>query len=436
MVKEKNSGDEQVIEASTAADEVKTENVDTSGETRGVRTATRNKKSTKKSVPKVRKAKSPKRKVKTKNTGASPRQQKPFPSSSFEEALIIPEAIQKHASGQKVRRLTLFDQMDRSPASSMSRQWITNASRYGLIIGSHGSEYLELTPEGDIATNAEAGPRERAAARFRLAISQFPAFKAVYESQLGNRLPAGPVLEDILRDSGVPEEYLSECAQTFVVNAKFVGVLKLLAGAERIIQIEHALEDLPRTSRDDYSSLASSNRPDGFNERKSATEVDFDKTCFYISPIGEEDTENRKHADLFLGSIVEPALEEFGLSVVRADRISKPGMITSQILEYILKAKLVVADLSFHNPNVFYELALRHICRLPTVQVIRYMDPIPFDLDQYRTIQIDTTDIYSLVPKLEVYKAEIATQVRAALANPDSVDNPVSTYYPNLKVTF
>jgi hypothetical protein len=111
-------------------------------------------------------------------------------------------------------------------------------------------------------------------------------------------------------------------------------------------------------------------------------------------------------------------------------------MITAQILEYILKSKLVVADLSFHNPNVFYELSLRHVCRLPTVQVIRKCDKIPFDLDQVRTIQIDTSSIYTMVPNLQTYKAEVATQARAVLKNPDSVDNPISTYYSSLKVIF
>src|SRR5690606_32508839 len=142
---------------------------------------------------------------------------------------------------------------------------------------------------------------------------------------------------------------------------------------------------------------------------RSAT---WDTTCFYITPIGDDGTEHRQHADLFLRHIVEPALEEFGFRVVRADHTGKPGMITSQVIEHIIRAKLVVADLSFHIPNVFYELALRHATRRPTVQIIRRVDKIPFDIDQYRTIQIDTTSIYTLVPQLEIYRAEIANQVR------------------------
>jgi len=55
---------------------------------------------------------------------------------------------------------------------------------------------------------------------------------------------------------------------------------------------------------------------------------------------------------MFLSSLIEPALSGFGLEVVRADRISQPGMITSQVLEHVLRSKVVIVDLSFHNPNV------------------------------------------------------------------------------------
>ena len=135
------------------------------------------------------------------------------------------------------------------------------------------------------------------------------------------------------------------------------------------------------------------------------------------------------HSDLFLGSIVEPALEEFGLKVVRGDRIEDTGMITRQEVQYVMRARLVIADLSFHNPNVFYELALRHASGLPTVQIIRSCDQVPFDVGQMRTVRIDTTSIYTLVPQLEVYRAEIANQVRRALENSEVADNPYTAFY-------
>lgn len=62
----------------------------------------------------------------------------------------------------------------------------------------------------------------------------------------------------------------------------------------------------------------------------------------------------------------------------------------------------------------------------PVVQLMRAADKIPFDVNQVRTVIIDTTDIYSLVPKLELYKNELSGQVRRALENPDDVDTPIS----------
>jgi len=362
-----------------------------------------------------------------------------FPASSFEEALTIPNAIQKHASGQKVRRLTLFDKIGKSPDSGLSRMLITNASKYGLIKGSYHAEYLELTSDGKLATNVDASPKERLAARFKLAIDKIPPFKELYESQKGNRLPDVSILEDLAKEKGVPPEDAKECVEMFIVNAKYLGLLKLIAGAERIIPIEQVLEELPlETPKQEFKETTTGETVEEkvTTEKPAIKEHDWDSTCFYISPIGDEGSDHRSHADLFLGSIVEPTLEEFRLKVVRADKIGKPGMITAQIIEYILRSKLVIADLSYHNPNVFYELSLRHVCRLPTVQIIRKCDKIPFDLDQFRTIQIDTTSIFTMVPNLQTYKAEIATQARMALKDPDSVDNPLSTYYPNLKVTF
>ena len=113
--------------------------------------------------------------------------------------------------------------------------------------------------------------------------------------------------------------------------------------------------------------------------------------------------------------------------------IGQPGMITSQVLEHILRSKLVIADLSYHNPNVFYEMALRHATKLPIIQICRKSDRLPFDVNQVRTIAIDTTDIYTLIPKLETYRSEIASIVRAALEGQGS-SNPMSVFFPGITV--
>lgn len=149
---------------------------------------------------------------------------------------------------------------------------------------------------------------------------------------------------------------------------------------------------------------------------------------FYITPIGAENSEERKHSDMLLECVVSPVLEEFGLKVVRADQIDKPGIITNQILDYITKSKMVVADLSFHNPNVFYELAVRHMKGLPAIHLSRKVDNIPFDISGFRTIILDTADIYSFVPQLETYKSQISSQLRNLLEANGEADNPISVY--------
>jgi hypothetical protein len=161
-----------------------------------------------------------------------------------------------------------------------------------------------------------------------------------------------------------------------------------------------------------------------------AEAADLSDVCFLITPIGGEGTDQRKHADLVLGSLLEPALDTVKLRLVRADRIAKPGMITAQVIDHIVRSPLVIADLSFGNANVYYELALRHACRRPVVQIIRSSDHLPFDVGQFRTIVMDMTDLFSLVPQMDSYRAEIARQCRAALDEAGPFDSPLSVFYP------
>lgn len=369
--------------------------------------------------------------------GKRTRQSRPFPAASFEESLELAQAIHRLSGGKSIRRLTLFDELGKAPESGPSRQLITNSNKYGLTKGGYAAEYIELTEDGALASSDEAPPRERTRAQIKCALEMIPIFKALYEKFVGNKLPAKQVLIDAAKDESLSAELGEEATDIFIVNLRFIGLLRTLSGADRIVTIDHLLDTLPPTAEAQSTSV-DLEPPTAVGKIHSLTTVDastFDNICFYITPIGDDGTEVRKHADLFLGSIVEPAVEPFKLKVVRADKIDKPGMITKQIIDHLVNAKLVIADLSYHNPNVFYELAIRHAMRLPTVQIIRKQDRIPFDVGQARTIQIDCSDIYSFVPKIESYRAEIASLVRRALEDPDTTDNPLSTFYPAMKAT-
>ncbi|WP_250514735.1 hypothetical protein [Caballeronia sp. INDeC2] len=370
----------------------------------------------------------------------SARASRPFPACPFEEAVLFAKQMYEFGAGRPVRKITLFDHIGKSPDSGPSRQLITNSGKYGLTKGGYQAEILELTPEGTKVVDIDQPQRERAKARIFLALENIPVFKKLYEGFVGSKLPPKAALIDVVKTQGVSDDLADEAVETFTVNLRDVGLLQSLAGAERIITIDHYLDSLPQASVTPPMRV-NTGEEGGFTKRAepsgmlvTSDHARYDTACFYISPIGSAGSDERKHSDLMLGSIVEPALEGFGLTVVRADQIDKPGTITRQIFDYLLRSRLVVVDLSFHNPNVFYELAVRHAARLPVVQIIRASDRIPFDVNQMRTIAIDTTDIYSLVPQLQSYVAQVASHVRRALQDPDAADNPLATFYPGFRV--
>lgn len=111
-----------------------------------------------------------------------------------------------------------------------------------------------------------------------------------------------------------------------------------------------------------------------------------DKLCFVLSPIGKARSEDRARADGVLNEIIRPAIEPLGFRVVRADEDTSPGIVTERMIEKILEADLVVADLSGHNPNVMYEVAVRHAYGGAIVQMIEESQPLPFDIKDFNTI--------------------------------------------------
>jgi len=156
--------------------------------------------------------------------------------------------------------------------------------------------------------------------------------------------------------------------------------------------------------------------------KESKIDEKTEKVAFVISPIGDEKTPTRKRSDQILKYIIEPIAIELGFKPIRADKITKPGIITTQIIEHILNDPLVIADLTDHNPNVMYELALRHAIKKPTVQLIAENQLLPFDVSGNRTIKLDHTDLDSV----NIAKDELKKQIQEVMKNPDLVDSPIS----------
>ncbi|MFO0882763.1 MAG: hypothetical protein U0894_01005 [Pirellulales bacterium] len=98
-------------------------------------------------------------------------------------------------------------------------------------------------------------------------------------------------------------------------------------------------------------------------------------------------------------------------------------MITSQVIQHIVEDQLVIADLTGSNPNVFYELAIRHAIRKPLVQLIQKGEKIPFDVAGMRTIPVDHKDLDSV----DEARVEIEKQIRSTEnRSPDEIDSPIT----------
>lgn len=91
------------------------------------------------------------------------------------------------------------------------------------------------------------------------------------------------------------------------------------------------------------------------------------KKCFLIAPLGAENSEVRKRTETIWEFLVEPVCGQLQYEAVRADLMAGTGLITQDIIRMLFDAELVVADITNANPNVMYELGLRHSSGKPVI---------------------------------------------------------------------
>ncbi len=84
--------------------------------------------------------------------------------------------------------------------------------------------------------------------------------------------------------------------------------------------------------------------------------------------------------------VIQPISEEFGIQSIRADEAYGPGIIVADIARQIAEAKLVVAEITPANPNVYYEVGYAHALNKPTILIAEKGTDLPFDVSPFRVL--------------------------------------------------
>jgi hypothetical protein len=350
-----------------------------------------------------------------------------LPRKTLEEAIKLADAIHSSFAGQATPWNDLANALGIGGQTNATKYLFWSAVAYGVVNKEEGNSFSLAEIGRKILAPLYEGEDREGKIKALLTPNVLSKFYTDYN---GHPLPSDEIFPNVLeRKYGVPRERVTEAQSLILANGEYAGIIKT-QGEKRTVVLGT-----------DAAVPAASGPPDEIEPTDvtdTPADAEWEKICFYITPIGDDGTDIRKHSDMMLKHLVEPILSQAGMKVIRADKIEKSGLISQQIFEHVARSRLCIADLSFNNPNAFYELGVRHICMLPTIQVIRKGDKIPFDVSQGRTIVVDTSDVYTIMDKFESARKELAEHVKHSQQNKsDSAgeDNPVSTYLPGLRVT-
>jgi hypothetical protein len=317
-----------------------------------------------------------------------------YPRHSLEKSLRIPKGILEQNAGkectEKQSATFIGVKFNKGPYTSE----LSSSIKFGLLERPKAG-HVSLTPLVKQILRPQNPDDELKG--LRKAVLNAPDISSVYEHYRGENLPDENFFHNTLLDTfKIPKDNISDFTSIFIETLKFAKLLEDRGDKKRILDTTTEQSE-PGLSEKRLKSISKD------------VKVSSDDSCFvmmpFASPLGG-----------YYTIIYKPAIEKAGLKAIRADDdMFSTGKIIDQIWSGINRSKVLVAELTSRNANVFYELGLAHALKKPVVLVSANEEDVPFDLHHIRVIYYDKNDPFwgqKLIDK-------VAENIISAIKNPE-----------------
>jgi hypothetical protein len=317
-----------------------------------------------------------------------------YPRHSVERALRIPKVILEQNAGKPCTPEQAAALLGVSSAKGPFGVEISSATKYGLLERNEGKiQPTELARRILRPTSTEDEVKG-----YREAVLKAPEISDVYKHYRGENIPDDETFfRNTLVDTyHIPQADYPDFKRIFYESLEKANLLQKHGDKTRVLDVS---EEIPHPEE-------KSNR---IKKLGAEVAVRAGETCFVMQPFAPP------HGDYY-EKIFKPAIEKTGLLAVRADaEIFGTGKIIDQVWRGINAAKVLVAELTTRNANVFYELGLAHALNKPVVLISSNEPDVPFDLQHIRVIYYDVNDPFWGAKLIE----KVAENILSALTNPE-----------------
>jgi len=317
-----------------------------------------------------------------------------FPKHSLPRSTRIAQAILDQNAGKACTRDEAAKMLGLGSAVGAFGVEVASGVKFGLLEQPESGKIQPTTLARKILRPQSASDPIDG---YRQALLLAPVLSDVYQHYRGENIPDDQFFQNALVEKyRVPAESFPEFKQVFIESLQTAELLAPHGDKLRVI---------------DFSSSAvpATTSSERLKKLERGAAVGSNDSCFVMQPFA---------APLggYYELIYRPAIEKAGLRAVRADAdIFATGKIMDQVWSGINAARVLVAELTTRNPNVYYELGLAHALKKPVVLVSAREEDVPFDLQHIRVIYYDTADPFWGTKLIE----KVAENILSAITNPE-----------------